>query len=147
MKRKAPFTSPGKQKFSSDSAKQAGENNLSPQLDQPRLKDESIIWNSVTRAEIISALKELGSDKKQLDKETWRLNEQTRSGESVWSRLLSKLKLNETEKIRHSLYNFWRRNLQKLAADIADNRFDSVEEDDSLERETLKRGFLLRNPR
>ena len=45
------------------------------------------------------------------------------------------MKLNETEKIRHSLYNFWRRNRQKLAADIADNRSDSVEEDDSLERD------------
>ena len=119
MKRKAPFSSLGKQKCSSDSAKQAedssaddqsakqaGESNSSPQLNQPRLKDESVIWNSVTRAEIISALKELGSDKKQLGKETWRLNEHTRSGESIWGRLLSKMKLNETEKIRHSLYNF-----------------------------------------
>ena len=70
MKRKAPFTSPGKQNYSSDSVKQAGENNSSSQLNQPRLKDESVIWNSVTRAEIISALKGLGSDKKQLDKET-----------------------------------------------------------------------------
>ena len=148
MKRKAPLSSPGKQNCSSDSAKQAEdssaddqpieqavENNSSPQLNQPRLKDELVIWNSVTRAEIISALKELGSDKKQLDKETWRLNEQTRSGESIWGRLLSKLKLSETEKVRHSLYNFWRRNRQKLAADIADDRFDSVEEDDSLERD------------
>ena len=39
------------------------------------------------------------------------------------------------QKIRHSLYNFWRRNRQKLAADIADNRFDSVEEEESLERD------------
>ena len=137
-----------KQKCSSNSAKQAEdssaddqsikqavENNSSPLLNQPRLKDELIIWNSVTWAKIISALKELGSDKKQLDKETWRLNEHTRPGESVWGRLLSKMKLNEIEKIRHSLYHFWRRNRQKLAADIADNRFDSAEEDDSLERD------------
>ena len=148
MKRKVPFSYAENHKYSSESAKhaedsssddqsikQAVENNSSAQPNQPRLEDESIIWNSVTRGEIISAVNELGSDKKQLDKETWRLNEHTRSGESIWDRLLSKLKLNETEKIRHSLYNFWRRNRQKLAADITDNRFDSVEEDDSLERD------------
>jgi hypothetical protein len=79
-------------------------------------------------------VKELGSDKKELDKETWRFNEHTRSEKSIWGHLLSKLKLNETEKIRHSLYNFWRRNRQKLAGDISENSLNSVDDDDQSER-------------
>ena len=103
--------------------------------DLPTVEENLPVWNHVARREFISALKELGSEKNKLDEETWRFNEQTRSEKSIWGRLLSKLKLNETEKIRHSLYNFWRRNRQKFGADIAKNAFDSVEENDQPVRE------------
>ncbi|CAF4538461.1 unnamed protein product, partial [Didymodactylos carnosus] len=64
----------------------------------------------------------------QLDKETWRFNEFTRSKDSVWGRLISKLKLNQTESVRHSLYNVWRRNRQKIENDMSETRLDAVGE-------------------
>ncbi|CAF3960180.1 unnamed protein product, partial [Rotaria sp. Silwood1] len=133
MKRKTPFTSSGKNKSKSrstqhieesssddQSCKQVMEDNLDKQSDEKEVGKKQTIWDQITRKQFISAVKELGSDKKQLEKETWRFNDFTSSKESIWGRLISKLKLNQTEKIRKSLYDDWRRHCQKIADDLSE---------------------------
>ncbi|CAF3275361.1 unnamed protein product [Rotaria sp. Silwood2] len=140
MKRKTPFTSSVKNKSKSrstqhiedsssddQSSKQVMEDNLDEQSNEKEVEKKQTIWDQITRKQFISAVKELGSDKKQLDEETWRFNDFTRSKESIWSRLISKLKLNQTENIRQSLYNVWRRNRQKSADVLFESHQDSVE--------------------
>ncbi len=94
---------------------------------------------------MIAAINELGADQTKLDQETWRLNELTRSKECIWSRLISILKLNQTESIRHSLYNKWRRNRQKIQRDLFENHLDSFEISDKLDKESKDRHFSSNN--
>ncbi|CAF3984336.1 unnamed protein product [Rotaria sordida] len=116
MKRKTPCTSPIKIKSNPDSTghieenssddlslKETAENCPDNQPNEKKVADKGIIWNQIGREQFISAVNNLGPAKKQLDKETWRLNDFTRSKESVWGRLISKLNLNHTENIRHPL--------------------------------------------
>ena len=147
MKRKAPFTSSVNSKLNSDStgpieetssddvsSKKTAENWLDNQPNKKKVAAKGLICNEITREQFISAVNDLGSDKEQLDKETWRVNDITRSKDSVWSRLISKLELNQTENIRHSLYNFWRRNRQKLAQDLSEIQMDSAEEEERINK-------------
>ncbi|CAF3960225.1 unnamed protein product [Rotaria sp. Silwood1] len=143
MKRKTPFTSPIKNKSNPDSPghieenssddlslKETAENCPDNQPNEKRVAGKGPIWSKISREQFISAVNELGPDKEQLDVETWRLNDFTRSKESVWSRLILKLSLNHTENIRHSLYSFWGRNLKKKTNDPSKkNQIDSVRED------------------
>ena len=92
---------------------------------------------------MIAAINDLGADRKQLDKETWRFNQFTRSEASIWGRLISKIKLNQTESIRHSLYSFWQRNREKIESDTSETRLDSVGEDDELDKD---KGTELSSP-
>ncbi|CAF4457778.1 unnamed protein product, partial [Didymodactylos carnosus] len=110
------------------SSKQVLENKLDKQSNEEKVEGKQTIWNQITREQFISAVKELGSDKKQLDKEIWRFNEFTRSKDSIWGRLISKLKLNQAEIVRHSLYNVCRRNRQKIENDMSETRLDAVGE-------------------
>ncbi|CAF1459793.1 unnamed protein product [Adineta steineri] len=109
------------------------ENKLGEQQVQEKTGDEEIVWNKVSRKQFLSAVNDLGSDTKELINETWRLNDFTRSDKSVFGRLLSKFKINQTVNIRHSLYNFWRRNHQKFADDLSVNPINSVEEENKLD--------------
>ncbi|CAF1276206.1 unnamed protein product, partial [Didymodactylos carnosus] len=158
MKRKTPFTSSVKSKSNSEStrhiedsssddqsSKQVLENKLDKQSNEEKVEGKQTIWNQITREQFISAVKELGSDKKQLDKETWRFNYFTLSKESIWGRLISKLKLNETENIRQSLYNVWRRHRPKIEDEISEKRVDSVEEDNKTDKRN-KVELSLSNP-
>ncbi|CAF4852176.1 unnamed protein product [Rotaria sp. Silwood1] len=94
-----PFTSSGKNKSKSrstqhieesssddQSCKQVMEDNLDKQSDEKKVGKKQTIWDQITRKQFISAVKELGSDKKQLEKETWRFNDFTSSKESIWGR-------------------------------------------------------------
>ncbi|CAF4674548.1 unnamed protein product, partial [Didymodactylos carnosus] len=69
----------------------------------------------------------------------------TLSKESIWGRLISKLKLNETENIRQSLYNVWRRHRPKIEDEICEKRVDSVEEDNKTDKRN-KVELSLSNP-
>jgi hypothetical protein len=146
MKRKTSFASPIKNKSNPDSTehieenssddlslKEAVENCPDDQPNKKKVADKRIIWNQI-REQFISAVNDLGSDKKQLDEETWRFNDFTRSKESVWSRLISKLELSQTESIRHSLYNFWRRNRQEIVNNLSLSQMDSVKEDNESDK-------------
>ncbi|CAF4112966.1 unnamed protein product [Didymodactylos carnosus] len=117
------------------SSKQVLENKLDKQSNEEKVEGKQTIWNQITREQFISAVKELGSDKKQLDKEIWRFNEFTRSKDSIWGRLISKLKLNQAEIVRHSLYNVCRRNRQKIENDMSETRLDAVGENGNLDKE------------
>jgi hypothetical protein len=132
MKRKTSFTSPVKNKCKPDSKRHREENSSDDQSLKEVVEncpDKETIRIKFNREQFIYAVNDLELDKKQLDKETWRFNEFTRSKESVWGRLISKLELNQTENIRHSLYNFWRRNRQNITDDLSKNQMDSVGED------------------
>ena len=120
MKRKTSFSSSVKTKCNPDStghieedssddqsSKEVVENSLDEQPNPNKVAGKQTICSQTPLEQFISAVNELGSDKKLLDTETWRLNDCTRSNESVWGRLISNLKLNQTEKIRHSLSDFW----------------------------------------
>ncbi|CAF3915487.1 unnamed protein product [Rotaria sp. Silwood1] len=48
---------------------------------------------------------------------------------------ISKLKLNQTEKIRKSLYDDWRRHCQKIADDLSESHQDSVEKVNESDKE------------
>ena len=114
MKRKTPFNSSVKNKFSSASTQLVEENllddeppnkivecNSDEQSKQKKVEERRIIGNHVSRKQLIAAIDDFGSDRKQLDKETWRFNQFTPSEASIWDRLISKIKLNQTESIRH----------------------------------------------
>ncbi|CAF3583556.1 unnamed protein product [Rotaria sp. Silwood1] len=117
------------------SSKQVMEDNLDKQSDEKEVEKKQTIWDQITTAQFISAVKELGSDKKQLEMETWHLNDFTSSKESIWGRLISKLKLNQTEKIRKSLYDDSRRHCQKIADDLSKSHQDSVEKVNESDKE------------
>ena len=156
MKRKTPFNSSVKHKFSSASTQLVEENSLDDepprkivecnsdeQSKQKKVEEGPIIGNHVSRKQLIAAINDLGADRKQLDKETWRFNQFARSEASIWGRLISKIKLNQTESIRHSLYSFWRRNREKIESDTSEIRLDSVGEDDELDKD---KGTELSSP-
>ncbi|CAF3916825.1 unnamed protein product, partial [Rotaria sordida] len=142
MKRKIPFISSVKNKCNSgsihhidenssdnQSSEQIGENFINEQSSPKKVEGKKSTGNNITQKQFISAVSELGFSQRQLNNETWRLNELTRSNESVWGRLISKLNLNQTESIRHSMYNFWRRNRTKIESTLSENRLDCVKED------------------
>ena len=147
MKRKIPFTSPIKNKSNSDSTEHIEETSaddlslketagkcLDDQPNKKKIVGKGLICNQISPEQFISAANDLGLDKKQLDNETWRFNDFIRSKESVWSRLISKFELSQTENIRQSLYNFWRRNRENIAKDLSEIQMDSVEENDKLDK-------------
>jgi hypothetical protein len=100
-----------------------------------KLKFLFISGVKINDEQLIATINELAADQTKLDQETWRLNELTRSKECIWSRLISILRLNQTESIRHSLYNKWRRNRQKIQRDLSENHLDSVEISDKSDKE------------
>jgi len=65
------------------------------------------IWSKITEEGLISAINELGSDFLLLDEESWRLNENTNSINSLLYRLITHLEVENSESVRHSLYNIW----------------------------------------
>jgi hypothetical protein len=75
------------------------------------------IWSLITVKQLAAAIASLDDRIKQLNKETWRLNNKTKLSTSLWAQVIEKLKIKHNEKIRHSLYNVWhlkRNNIDKL---------------------------------
>ena len=68
------------------------------------------IWSQIDLDQLTKAIAALGDRIKELQTETWRLNEKTRTTDSVWNTLILSMNLDQTEGIRHSLYNIWKRN-------------------------------------
>jgi hypothetical protein len=156
MKRKTSFTSPVKNKSNPDSKghieenssddqslQEAVENCPDKQTTEKKVEDKRIICNQIKPEQFISAANELEFDENQFNKETWRFNEFTRSNESVWGRLISKFKLNQTENVRHSLYNFWRRNRDEIADNLSKKWMGSAEEGNKSEKEDEVKLSLL----
>lgn len=144
MKRKSPPTLDTKNKCPQDSVengclddgsfdeqplKNGGRNSVGPCVNRRKEREKASVWNRITREQFIAAVNHFGIDRKQLDNETWRLNDLTRSDNSVWGRLISHLNLDHTENVRHSLYVFWRRHREKLAIGQSDCEMHSNEED------------------
>ena len=137
MKRKNPFGSSVKNKSEPDStghieenssddqsSKEAEENSLAEPPNQKEIEDKETTSNRVTPKQFLTAVNDLEFDENQLNTETWRFNDFTRSNESVWGRLILRLKLNQTENVRHSLYNFWRRHREKIADNLSKKSMD-----------------------
>ncbi|CAF1509386.1 unnamed protein product, partial [Adineta ricciae] len=147
MKRKNPFSSSVTSKHNSDSTEyveenssdhqssdKVKENSLDKPLNQNDQEDKQTTSSRVTKEQFLAAANELELDEKQLNRETWRFNDFTRSDESVWGRLTLKLKLNQTENVRHSLYNFWRRHRAKIVDNLSKKWMDSAEETNKSEK-------------
>ena len=57
----------------------------------------------ITLEELVDAIVSLNNRVTELQRETWRLNDDTKSQHSLWTEAIDKLKLDQTEPIRHSL--------------------------------------------
>jgi hypothetical protein len=65
------------------------------------------IWSLITVQKLTAAIASLGDRINQLKGATWRLNTGTTLSTSPWSQVIEKLKIDNNEKNRHSLYNIW----------------------------------------
>ena len=65
------------------------------------------IWSLITVKQLATAIASLGDRINQLKGATWRLNTETTLSTSPWSQVIEKLKIENNEKNRHSLYNIW----------------------------------------
>jgi len=75
------------------------------------------IWSRITLDELIGAIASLNDRVNGLKNESWRLNNKNKQATSLWAEVIQKLKLENTESIRHSLYKIWhlkRHNIDKL---------------------------------
>ena len=72
------------------------------------------IWSQISLHQLTKVIVGLGDRIKELQTETWRLNEKTRTTDSVWNTLILSMNLDLTEGIRHSLYNIWIRNRHQI---------------------------------
>ena len=96
------------------------------------------IWSLINLSQLTKAIAALGDRIKELQSETWRLNEKTRTTDSVWNKLISSMNLDQTEGIRRSLYNIWIRNRHQIkdlvamqTTTIADDANLDIDEADS----------------
>ncbi|CAF2927464.1 unnamed protein product [Rotaria sp. Silwood2] len=65
------------------------------------------IWSLISLDDLVTAISSLGERTKQLKDDSWRFTHKSKSSSSYWSEVINKLKLDDDEKIRHSLYNIW----------------------------------------
>jgi hypothetical protein len=65
------------------------------------------IWSSITEEQLVTAIASVNDRAKQLEKESWRMTDDRKRSTSLWGEIIQKLKVQHTEKIRHSLYNLW----------------------------------------
>jgi hypothetical protein len=65
------------------------------------------IWSRMTLDKLVAAIASLNKRVVDLKHETWRSNAKTSSASSLWSSVIEKLKLDNSERTRHSLYNIW----------------------------------------
>ncbi|CAF1504788.1 unnamed protein product [Adineta ricciae] len=66
------------------------------------------IWSLITITQLVSAIASLGDRVDELGEETWRLNANFNIQSSLWTEVMTKLEIEHTERLRHSLYNIWR---------------------------------------
>ena len=75
------------------------------------------IWSRITLDDLVEAIASLGDRTDHLKGETWRLNIKTKLPDSLWSEVIQKLNLDDSETTRHSLYKLWqlkRHNIDQL---------------------------------
>ena len=72
------------------------------------------IWSLITIDQLAVAIASLDDRIDQLQHETWRLNDQTKLTTSLWAEVITKVGLDNNEKIRQSVYNIWRLNRQDI---------------------------------
>ncbi|CAF0841297.1 unnamed protein product [Didymodactylos carnosus] len=76
--------------------------------------EKKSIWERITVEQLAIAIASLGDRSDELKKETWRLNAKTCQEDSVWSELIDRLKLDQNECTRLSLYNIWCRGRHEI---------------------------------
>ena len=110
------------------------------------------IWSRITLDELTITIAGLGDRTDQLEAETWRLNDKTRSPGSLWGEIIDKLKLDNNETTRHSLYNIWnkkRQGIRKLVLNkkrSALNLNENDEDEGSVSVPEEKNSVLLPDP-
>ena len=99
------------------------------------------IWSQINLDQLTKAIAALGDRIKELQTETWRLNEKTRTTDSVWNTLILSMNLDQTEGIRHSLYNIWIRNRHQIrdlvAMQTANDANSDIDEAESASSEIV----------
>ena len=102
------------------------------------------IWSQIDLSQLTRAIALLGDRVNELHSETWRLNEKTRSTDSVWNELILLLHLDQTEGVRRSLYNIWKRNRHQIrdlvaiqTTNIANDANSDIDEADSASSEIV----------
>lgn len=100
------------------------------------------IWSQISLHQLTKAIVGLGDRIKELQTETWRLNDKTRTTDSVWNTLILSMNLDLTEGIRHSLYNIWIRNRHQIrdlvamkTTNMANDANSDIDEADSASSE------------
>ena len=72
------------------------------------------IWSLITPDQLAVAIVSLGDRIDNLERESWRLNDQTRVTTSLWAAVTTKVGLDNNEKNRQSLYKVWRLDRQDI---------------------------------
>ncbi|CAF1440169.1 unnamed protein product [Rotaria sordida] len=100
------------------------------------------IWSLMSLDDLVSAITSLGHRIDQLKDDSWRLNRKTKSSSSCWSEVINRLKLDDNEKIHHTLCKIWHEHrhrihdlVQKKKKEINSNEMKEGDSDDRNETE------------
>ncbi|CAF3959946.1 unnamed protein product [Rotaria sp. Silwood1] len=95
------------------------------------------IWSLISLDDLVTAIISLGERMNLLNDDSWRLNKSGKSSSSCWSEVIRKLKLDDDEKTRHSLYNIWhlkRHRIRELVDEKKKKKMMEMKEEDSNDR-------------